>query len=95
MMITANTVGFVLGVDNTVAFLKQVFGTLPGFVFLVVAIVVLSSAAHVMFEYRCVVRSTGPSPAALLKLTLSVYVRLQGGRASTWDIAEVLKDFTI
>jgi hypothetical protein len=30
MMITTTTIGFVLGVDNTLAFLKQVFGTWSG-----------------------------------------------------------------
>lgn len=29
-MITANTIGFVLGIDNTVAFLREVCGTWSG-----------------------------------------------------------------
>lgn len=52
MMITANTIGFVLGVDNTLAFLKQVFGTWKGIGFVIQAVVGLFAAVQIMFEYR-------------------------------------------
>lgn len=52
MMITANTIGFVLGVDNTVAFLREVCGTLSGITFLAQACVAVFAAVHLMFEYR-------------------------------------------
>lgn len=54
MMITANTIGFVLGVDNTLVFVKQVFGTWQGIGFVAQAIIGLFAAVQVMFEYRCV-----------------------------------------
>lgn len=52
MMITANTIGFVLGVDNTLAFLKEVFGTWRGLGFVLQASIGLFAAVQVMFEYR-------------------------------------------
>lgn len=54
MMITANTIGFVLGVDNTLIFLKQVFGTSQGLSFVLQAVIGLFAAVQIMFEYRCV-----------------------------------------
>lgn len=52
MMITTCTIGFVLGLDNTLAFLKQVFGTLSGAAFVLPACVVVYATVQVMFEYR-------------------------------------------
>lgn len=52
MMIVANIVGFVLGPENSLAVLGEVFGTWSGVFFAIQASVVLFCAAHVMFEYR-------------------------------------------
>ncbi|KAK9893586.1 MBOAT-domain-containing protein [Cystobasidium minutum MCA 4210] len=52
MMITANTIGFVLGVDNTLTFLKQVFCTSQGLGFVLQAVIGLFAAVQIMFEYR-------------------------------------------
>ncbi|KAJ7229406.1 MBOAT, membrane-bound O-acyltransferase family-domain-containing protein [Mycena haematopus] len=52
MMMTANLVGFVLGLDGMQFFLQQLFGTTEGLQFLVGASVCLFAAAHLMFEYR-------------------------------------------
>ena len=53
-MITANTIGFVLGLDNTLFFLKQVFGTWQGISFVFQAGIGLFAAVQIMFEYRSV-----------------------------------------
>lgn len=53
-MITANTIGFVLGLDNTLIFLKQVFGTWEGVSFVFQAGIGLFAAVQIMFEYRSV-----------------------------------------
>jgi len=52
MMMTANLVGFVLGVDGMKFFVQQLFGTAEGLRFLVGASVCLFAASHLMFEYR-------------------------------------------
>ncbi|KAJ6567497.1 MBOAT, membrane-bound O-acyltransferase family-domain-containing protein [Mycena sp. CBHHK59/15] len=52
MMMTANLVGFVIGVDGIQYFVRQLFGTTEGLRFLVGASVCLFAAAHLMFEYR-------------------------------------------
>jgi hypothetical protein len=53
-MITANTIGFVLGVDNTLIFLKEVFGTWQGIGFVAHAIIASFVTVQLMFEYRYV-----------------------------------------
>ncbi|KAJ7368674.1 MBOAT, membrane-bound O-acyltransferase family-domain-containing protein [Mycena albidolilacea] len=52
MMMAANLVGFVLGLDGMRFFVQQLFGTAEGLQFLVGASVCLFAAAHLMFEYR-------------------------------------------
>ncbi|KAJ7094446.1 MBOAT, membrane-bound O-acyltransferase family-domain-containing protein [Mycena belliarum] len=52
MLMTANLVGFVVGIDGMSFFVEQLFGTTEGWRFLGVAFVCLFAAAHLMFEYR-------------------------------------------
>ncbi|KAF7352480.1 hypothetical protein MVEN_01212900 [Mycena venus] len=52
MMMAANLVGFVLGLDGMKFFVQQLFGTGEGLRFLVGASVCLFAASHLMFEYR-------------------------------------------
>ncbi|KAF7355629.1 hypothetical protein MSAN_01480200 [Mycena sanguinolenta] len=52
MLMTANLVGFVLGLDGMQFFVQQLFGTAEGLRFLVFASVCLFAASHLMFEYR-------------------------------------------
>ncbi|KAJ7129335.1 MBOAT, membrane-bound O-acyltransferase family-domain-containing protein [Mycena epipterygia] len=52
MMMTANLVGFVLGIDGTKYFVKLLFGTTEGWRFVMGASVCLFAASHLMFEYR-------------------------------------------
>ncbi|KAJ6539695.1 MBOAT, membrane-bound O-acyltransferase family-domain-containing protein [Mycena capillaripes] len=52
MMMAANLVGFVLGIDGTKYFVEQLYGTAEGLRFLVGASVCLFAASHLMFEYR-------------------------------------------
>ncbi|KAJ7741101.1 MBOAT, membrane-bound O-acyltransferase family-domain-containing protein [Mycena metata] len=52
MMMAANLVGFVLGLDGMKFFVSQLFFTAEGLRFLVGASVCLFAAAHLMFEYR-------------------------------------------
>jgi D-alanyl-lipoteichoic acid acyltransferase DltB (MBOAT superfamily) len=52
LMVIANTIGFVLGVDNTLIFLKQVFGTWQGSLFVIQACIGSFAAVQIMFEYR-------------------------------------------
>ncbi|KAJ7774096.1 MBOAT, membrane-bound O-acyltransferase family-domain-containing protein [Mycena olivaceomarginata] len=52
MMMVANLVGFVLGLDGMRFFVQQLFETAEGLQFLVGASVCLFAAAHLMFEYR-------------------------------------------
>ncbi|KAJ7266595.1 MBOAT, membrane-bound O-acyltransferase family-domain-containing protein [Mycena rebaudengoi] len=52
LMMTANLVGFVLGVDGIKFFVQQLFGSAEGLRFLVITSVAFYAAAHLMFEYR-------------------------------------------
>ncbi|KAH7106546.1 MBOAT-domain-containing protein [Auriculariales sp. MPI-PUGE-AT-0066] len=52
MMMAANLVGFVLGVDGTKYLLSQLFGTFAGWQFLFVASAVIFVVVQLMFEYR-------------------------------------------
>ncbi|KAJ7087379.1 MBOAT, membrane-bound O-acyltransferase family-domain-containing protein [Mycena crocata] len=52
MMMGANLVGFVVGIDGMEFFVKQLFATAEGLRFLIGASVCLFAAAHLMFEYR-------------------------------------------
>nr|GAT44387.1 predicted protein [Mycena chlorophos] len=52
MLMTANLVGFVVGIDGMRFFLERLFGTSEGWGFLGITAVCLFSAAHLMFEYR-------------------------------------------
>ncbi|KLO17383.1 MBOAT-domain-containing protein [Schizopora paradoxa] len=52
MMITANLVGFVIGVDGISYFLGELFGTVQGLQFLFLACACVFIAVQVMFEYR-------------------------------------------
>ncbi|GAA6019288.1 hypothetical protein JCM11491_001303 [Sporobolomyces phaffii] len=52
LMMTANLVGFVVGVDGAKALWTQMLGTTQGRVFMVVASACLFVAIQVMFEYR-------------------------------------------
>ncbi|KAJ6485134.1 MBOAT, membrane-bound O-acyltransferase family-domain-containing protein [Mycena vitilis] len=52
MMMAANLVGFVLGLDGTRYFVDQMFGTAEGLRFLAGVSVCFFAAAHLMFEYR-------------------------------------------
>ncbi|KAL5526721.1 GUP1 [Sanghuangporus sanghuang] len=52
MMLSANLVGFVIGVDGIKYLAGQVFGTLEGLQFLVLACTCLFVGVQVMFEYR-------------------------------------------
>jgi hypothetical protein len=53
-MVTANLVGFVVGVDGVQYMLGEVFGTWEGAKFMVVSCAAIFVAVQVMFEYRCV-----------------------------------------
>lgn len=55
MMVTGNTIGFVLGSENTVFIWNQVTGTWAGRVFLLEASIFFFALTHVNFEYRCVI----------------------------------------
>ncbi|KZV91249.1 MBOAT-domain-containing protein [Exidia glandulosa HHB12029] len=52
MMMGANMVGFVLGVDGIKYLLSQLTGTVAGWQFLIVACIVIFMVVHLMFEYR-------------------------------------------
>ncbi|KAJ7498593.1 MBOAT, membrane-bound O-acyltransferase family-domain-containing protein [Mycena latifolia] len=52
MLMAANLVGFVIGIDGMKFFVQELFGTAEGLRFLVGASVCLFAAAHLMFEYR-------------------------------------------
>ncbi|KAF7301983.1 hypothetical protein MIND_00764400 [Mycena indigotica] len=52
MLMAANLVGFVIGLDGMKFFLERLFGTTEGWGFLAITAVCLFSAAHLMFEYR-------------------------------------------
>ncbi|THV05151.1 MBOAT-domain-containing protein [Dendrothele bispora CBS 962.96] len=52
LMMTANLVGFVIGVDGIKFFINQIFGTLEGFRFLIIVIFCLFVGVQLMFEYR-------------------------------------------
>ncbi|KAL1739025.1 MBOAT, membrane-bound O-acyltransferase family-domain-containing protein [Schizophyllum fasciatum] len=52
MMMAANLVGFVIGVDGVQYFLQQLFGSAEGLRFLVAVIACLFIGVQLMFEYR-------------------------------------------
>ncbi|KAF8872573.1 MBOAT, membrane-bound O-acyltransferase family-domain-containing protein [Infundibulicybe gibba] len=52
MMMSANLVGFVIGLDGLRFFLDQLFGTTQGLLFLVVAFFCMFVGVQLMFEYR-------------------------------------------
>ncbi|KAK2460146.1 hypothetical protein APHAL10511_007825 [Amanita phalloides] len=52
MMMTANLVGFVVGVDGVRFFLSELLGTTQGIQYLIFVIICLFIAVQVMFEYR-------------------------------------------
>ncbi|KAJ7639190.1 MBOAT, membrane-bound O-acyltransferase family-domain-containing protein [Roridomyces roridus] len=52
MMMAANLVGFVIGLEGLQFFVQRLFGTTEGMQFLVLATGVLFCASHLMFEYR-------------------------------------------
>ncbi|PIL32352.1 transporter [Ganoderma sinense ZZ0214-1] len=52
MMMTANLVGFVIGVDGMKYMIEQIFGSWEGIQFLLVASACLFVGVQVMFEYR-------------------------------------------
>ncbi|KAK7064865.1 MBOAT, membrane-bound O-acyltransferase family-domain-containing protein [Favolaschia claudopus] len=52
MLMAANLVGFVLGLDGMKFFVQQLFGTAEGLRFLAGASICLFAASHLMFEYR-------------------------------------------
>ncbi|KAF8628982.1 hypothetical protein AX15_003606 [Amanita polypyramis BW_CC] len=52
MMMTANLVGFVIGVDSVQFFLHELMGTIRGIQYLTFVVICLFIAAQVMFEYR-------------------------------------------
>ena len=54
MMMTANLVGFVIGIDGMKYMIEQIFGSSEGIQFLLVACACLFVGVQIMFEYRCV-----------------------------------------
>jgi len=52
MMMIANLVGFVIGVDGMKYLLSELMGTWKGLQFLLIICTVLFMASHIMFEYR-------------------------------------------
>lgn len=52
MMVIANLVGFVIGIEGTKYFLTQVFATWNGAQFLLAAYAVIFVGVQLMFEYR-------------------------------------------
>ena len=55
MMMTANLVGFVVGIDGVTFLASQLFGTWDGARFMVLAITCLFMGVQLMFEYRYVI----------------------------------------
>ena len=55
MMMTANLVGFVVGIDGVKFLASQLFGTWDGARFMVIATTCLFIGVQFMFEYRCVI----------------------------------------
>ena len=54
-MMTANLVGFVVGIDGVTFLASQLFGTWDGARFMVLAITCLFMGVQLMFEYRYVI----------------------------------------
>lgn len=54
MMMTANLVGFVIGIDGMKYMIEQIFGSSEGIQFLLVACACLFVGVQIMFEYRYV-----------------------------------------
>ena len=54
MMMTANLVGFVIGIDGVKYFLHQLVGSPEGLRFLAAVFACLFVGVQLMFEYRCV-----------------------------------------
>jgi hypothetical protein len=52
MMVGANLVGFVIGLDGVKFFFGELFGTLAGIKFMVVGVSVMFVGVQLMFEYR-------------------------------------------
>jgi hypothetical protein len=54
MMMAANLVGFVVGIEGTKFLFSQLFGTFEGFRFLTLACACMFVGAQLMMEYRSV-----------------------------------------
>ena len=59
MMMTANLVGFVVGIDGVKFLASQLFGTWDGARFMVIATTCLFIGVQFMFEYRYAISSFG------------------------------------
>jgi hypothetical protein len=83
MMMAANLVGFVIGMDGLAFFVKQVTSTVAGWTFLAVTFPCLFVGVQLMFEYRSVVFSL----PHLLVLRL-----VQGRRDAAGNIPSLLNN---
>jgi hypothetical protein len=84
MMMGANLVGFVVGLDGARHVFGVLLGSAAGLRFMALACGCIWVAAQLMFEYRCVGRRSGRVGVRTLM------VRAQGGGAAAGDISAVL-----